>query len=148
MGMKIKMNELPLIIKILAILGFIKVQKTTSTHERKPIEYNKHTTRHILIIVFLIGIGGTTIYLLSFGLADNPYEGMTPIEKDIRQQAIPYEDLIVRYDQESKDLIESSYKGMVEYATCGELLNMYKANPGWSIRPYIAFLIVERDCDV
>lgn len=140
------MNELPFTIKILAMLGLVKVQQTSTT-ETKPSRRHKDTSIPIFRIVILTGVVGLAIYLLSGGFGNNQYDGMTSLQIELTKNAKSYEQLIEGMSDENKVKI-APLKELADNSSCENLITVYKANPLWTIRPYVAHIILEKGCQV
>lgn len=146
MGLKRKMSDLPITIKILAVLGLVKVQQTNII-ETRPSRHHKNPNIPILQIVILTGVVGAAIYLMSDGLGDNQYDGMSSLQKELTKNAKSYEQLIEGMSDDNKAKI-APLKELADNSSCEDLIAVYKANPLWSIRPYLAYVILEQGCQV
>lgn len=70
----------------------------------------------------------------------DPYEGMSPLEKELVQVSQPYEKIME--GQSYRDDIAYT-KTIIDKASCNDLLTMYTQNTGWSLRAYVAYKILE-----
>lgn len=77
----------------------------------------------------------------------DPCEGCTGFKRQIMLDSKPFNSLMENQGEKGRQALVDR-KTLVDIADCTNLINMYRDNPAWTIKPYVAYKIIEVGCEV
>ena len=153
------MVYIPLHIKILMYLGVVNVKCTKESDEESILNRNKsHAPKlrirlpsgnNLLLIAGIVPmIIGVVMVITPDAVVSSPVLPEIPrtdIGKEVYEASIARDKYAWKAEGNQERLLEIKNK-IDKTTSCGDLLDMFKQNPGWSMRTYLAHTIIEQQC--